>query len=67
MHTNSGQENKLYVSVTLGKIKKEDKVKVAVSDEKHQTKDTNLSSAIYIPDFISKVNLEYGDVAVKFL
>lgn len=61
MHTGSGQENKLYVSVTLGKIKMEDKVKVAVSDENHQTKDTNLSSAISIPDLISKVNPEYGD------
>lgn len=61
MHTDSGQENKLYVSVTLGKIKMEDKVKVAVSDENHQTKDTNLSSTISIPDLISKVNPEYGD------
>lgn len=61
MRTDSGQDNKLYVSVTLGKIKMEDKVKVAVSDENHQTKDTNLSSTISIPDLISKVNPEYGD------
>lgn len=60
MNADSGQENKLYVSITLGKIKMEDKVKVAVSDENHQTKDTNLSPTISIPDLISKINPEYG-------
>ncbi len=60
-------KNNLYVSITLGKIKIEDKVSVAVSDEinNHQTKDTRLSSNISVPKLISGVNSKYCDFFKK--
>lgn len=63
MNENSGQENKLYVSITLGKIKTEDKVKVQASytSNEVQTENTRLSSVISIPDLISKINPEFGN------
>ena len=63
MNEKSGNNNKLYVSVTLGKIKMEDKVKVAISytSDEVQTKDTRLSSSISIPKLISKINPDYGN------
>lgn len=55
--------NKLYVSVTLGKIKIEDEVKVQTSytSDEVQTENTRSSSTISIPELISKINPEYGN------
>ena len=63
MNEKSGYNNKLYVSVTLGKIKIEDKVKVQTSYASNEvkTESTNLSSTISIPELISKVNPKYGN------
>ncbi len=56
--------NKLYVSITLGKIKIENKVKVQVA-ENHKTdeqwQNTRLFSEISIPQLIEKINPEYGN------
>ena len=52
--------NKLHVSVTLGKIKIEDNVKVQTADE-NQRNNTQLSSVISLPQLISKINPEYGN------
>lgn len=52
--------NKLYVSITLGKIKIEDNVKVQTAD-KNQRNNTQLSSFISLPQLISKINPEYGN------
>ncbi len=52
--------NKLYVSITLGKIKIEDNVKVQTS-EKTQRNNTRLSSIISLPRLLSKINSEYGN------
>ena len=55
--------NKLYVSITLGKIKIEDEVKVHLPDlsKDNQTNNTRSSSTISIPYLISKINPEYGN------
>ena len=52
--------NKLYVSITLGKIKIEDNVKVQTA-EKVQRNNTQLSSTISLPQLMSKINSEYGN------
>lgn len=56
--------NKLYVSITLGKIKIENKVKVQVAENQktdEQWQNTRLFSEISIPQLIEKINPEYGN------
>lgn len=57
------QNNRLYVSVTLGKIKIEDEIMVTVPDisDEIQNPGTNPSSVISIPDLIAKINPQYGN------
>lgn len=55
------KDNKLYVSITLGKIKIEDKVKVQSSGQKAQLSNTRLSSSISLPELVSKINPDYGN------
>ncbi len=55
-------DNKLYVGITLGKIKIEDTVMVPPLEQNSaQTKSTRVSSGITIPDLVSKINPEYGN------
>lgn len=63
MKEKTGVDNRLYVSVTLGKIKIEDKVSAQISytSNEVQTKDARLSSAISIPELIANVNPQYGN------
>lgn len=58
---NYTKDNKLYVSITLGKIKIEDKVKVQSSGQKAQLSNTHLSSNISLPELVSKINPNYGN------
>lgn len=52
--------NKLYVTITLGKIKIEDNVMVQTAD-RNQRNNTRLPSIINLPQLISKINPEYGN------
>lgn len=58
----ANNSNRLYVSITLGKIKIEETIKAHPSEQNMlDSNNTPVSSTISIPELISKINPEFGN------